>query len=126
MHSSPRYHHIKQIILTEFTAHNVWKYSEQPLFITLKSNNLKSILVRAAHKPTEENRITITTTCQRPSNEPKHSLQRPQYKTTKTPKNAKNLAVQPVYTIMTLNTFKALQQRNSSKSDTHSRAIQTK
>ena len=37
----------------------------------------------------------------------------------------KNLAVQHVYTIMTLNTFKALQQGNSSKSDTHSRATQT-
>ena len=89
MHSSPKIPPYKTNHSNRGTAHNVWKYSEQPLFITLKSNNLKSILVRAAYKPTEENRITITTTCQPPSNEPKHSLQKPQYKTPRPLKNAK-------------------------------------
>uniref|UniRef100_A0A1X7SPB1 GIY-YIG domain-containing protein n=1 Tax=Amphimedon queenslandica TaxID=400682 RepID=A0A1X7SPB1_AMPQE len=46
-------------MLQEFTDYNLLKFTNRPLFVTLKNNTLKDILVKSKHSPTAEDSKTI-------------------------------------------------------------------
>ena len=48
----PSYHNLKKIILQEFMNYNMLKFTNRPLFVTLKNSTLNDILVRSKHRPT--------------------------------------------------------------------------
>ncbi|XP_011407404.1 PREDICTED: uncharacterized protein LOC105314749 [Amphimedon queenslandica] len=56
----PNFICIKRIILEQFHEYNLSRYSKEPLFVTLKSNTLKDIVVHSKHRPSTKDLRKIT------------------------------------------------------------------
>ena len=75
---------LKRIILNEYTIHNLQRYTPQPLFVTLRSNTIKDIIVNSSHYPSAEDTLKIkaTTNTEKHGN---HNLTLPHLRHTQKP-----------------------------------------
>ena len=81
----PNFQMLKVIILREFSSHNISRYTDTPLFVTLRNTTLKDILINRNHTPTDTDVAKITENSNYAGSHHQYNLTLPDRKNTKKP-----------------------------------------
>lgn len=86
----PNLHHLKRIILNEYTIHNLQRYTPQPLLVTVTSNTIKDSIVNSSHYPSAKDTLKIKEITNTEKHG-KHNLTLPHLRHTKKPHHCRRL-----------------------------------